>query len=524
MNICFDAQGKSVHGGRRGYLILAALLFLILFVGNIPPVESAGVNTERVSNILPQFHAYAEKTFNRSGVPGVAIAIVTGDTIPYIKCFGVKKSGSSDPVDAETVFQLASISKAFTATTLASLVGDGLLSWDDRVIDHFPDFRLYDPWVTDQMTIRDLMSHRSGLPEHTGDVLQNGFGYTRKDILYRLRYQKPVTGFRTTFGYQNYLITVAAETASRAMGEQWPDLISKRIFKPLGMTSASSRFDDFEKRQNRISTHTPVNGRMTPHELFNDDACSPAGGVSASINDMVKWTRMLLNGGEFEGKRIIAAEALEETRKPHTIKGSSTGEIACYGLGWFVTQAEGRMTVSHGGDFESGVSTIVSMVPSEKVGIIILTNAFQEGHILHAALTKVFYELYFTGKSETDWWPVIKEKFKKAIAGSILDPFEHLPKKPPHKSSGLPKSSYVGEYANSYYGTIKITSKGKDLNLYLGNKKVLRILTHWSGNIYKDEETNSGVIFAIGSDNKAFEVLVKCLDFNGRNGRFIRRQ
>jgi len=244
---------------------------------------STGIKHEDVKKILPQFDTYVAKTFEVSGVPGMALAVAFQDQILYLKTFGVRTAGMDDPVDPDTVFQLASISKSFTSLTIASLVGKGKLDWDDNVIDHYPEFRLYDPWVANHITIRDLLSHDSGLPEHSGDFLHNEFNYPRKEVIRRLRFLPPVADFRTTYAYQNYLISVAAECASRATGKEWPDIMSEYILKPLGMESTSSLFSDYKKAENKASSHILKDGRMTPQEPVNDDDCTPAGGVALPL-------------------------------------------------------------------------------------------------------------------------------------------------------------------------------------------------------------------------------------------------
>ncbi|TKJ45953.1 serine hydrolase [Candidatus Aerophobetes bacterium Ae_b3b] len=520
-----EGREKNFSFQRRLGCTLSWILLLLFFsVSDVSPIQSLQADANRVKKILPQFDAYARSTFKRSGVPGMAIAVVYQDKVQYLKCFGIRKVGSPEAVDADTIFQLASISKSFTSATIASMVGDGLLGWDERVIDHYPEFHLYDSWVVDQITIRDLLSHRSGLPEYIGDKLESEFKYDRQEILYRLRYQRPIAGFRSCYGYQNFLVTAAGEAAAKAVSKKWSDLVAERIFNPLDMSSTSAHFADVEKAENRVTGHVRKNDKMIPQALRRPDAQSPAGGVSSTISDMVKWVRMQLAGGDFEGKRIICVEALKETHKPQTIIHSSDNGLSCYGLGWFVDYSEGHKVVHHGGDFGTGISTSTFLIPSEQVGIVILTNAFPEGHILHTALTKTFNDLFFAGKNETDWWPIVKEEFEKALVESILDPFEHLPKTPSPKTPGLPSSSYVGEYENSYYGKIRVVERNHGLSLYMGHNKVPYKLTHWNGNIFKDEKTNSGMIFNIGSDGRAYEVLVKSLDFGGRNGRFVRTQ
>jgi CubicO group peptidase (beta-lactamase class C family) len=515
------------------YKIMVSFLTIFLILGCCTGSQdkiNETSNEFKLRNIIPQFDAYAGDTFNRSTVPGMAIAIVSGDKVIYQKCFGVRKAGFSDPVDNETVFPLASISKSFTSATIASLVGDGVLSWDDKVTDRYPGFKLYDPCATEQMTLRDLLCHRSGLPEYAGDELADPFECNNSEVIYHLRFLKPVAGFRAAYAYQNALVMAAAEAAGKSAGMEWEDLVAEKIFKPLGMRSSSSRCADFEKAKDRVESHVLANGTMKPNNFSFAGVLSASGGVSSNINDMAKYAIMQLSSGEFNGKKIISSDALNETHKPHTLIGLSNNSMTAYGLGWEVRSADGRIELFHGGDLDVGISTLVKLFPSDRVGIVVLTNAFREGHILKFALTKTFEDLYFKGEIMADRWAEVEEEVKKAMAGpSILDPYEHLPPAPANATPALPLASYTGEYRNDYYGTIKIVQKGDQLQVYTGRSKDPRNLTHWDRDIFRDEAMgsmnepiNAAAIFTIGSDGKAFQVLMKAFDFNGRNGTFTR--
>jgi len=381
---------------------------------------------KNTGSAIPQFDAYAEKIFQRSGVPGMAVAIVQNDTVVYLRTFGVKNTTTQEPVDNYTRFQLASISKSFTTATIASMVGDGHLSWDDTVISRNPGFRLNDSYVTEHATLRDLLTHRTGLPAYAGDDFQYELGYNRSEIQGHLWLIKPVSKFRTAYNYTNAGVTAAAETAAKRAGMPWETLVTERLIVPAGLTNTSPRFVDFASSPDHADTYAPVNGTMTAMPLINDDPNSPAGGVSSTITDMTRYARLQLNDGIIDGKQIIAAQALRETHTPQMIMRMTNTSITTYGMGWDVTSADGRMTVSHGGDLTSGVSTLITLYPEDKMAIVVLTNAFPEGHALCSAVTNGWSDLYFTGKTERDWYGEMDAKIKAALKpdASVSNPRE----------------------------------------------------------------------------------------------------
>src|SRR5450756_2081681 len=245
-----------------------------------PSAEAAArraAATVAVKAILPEFDAQAEDIFTRSQAPGAAVAVVAGDGAVYVRCFGIREVGKPEKVDKDTVFQLASISKSFTTTMLAALVGEREIGWDDPVEKYWPGFALWDPWVSRHVTFRDLTAHRSGLPEYAGDELEQ-FGYGRMEILRRLRYLEPVAGFRAAYAYQNALPTAAAEGASRATGESWERLVRSRVLAPLGMDATVLSYRDYLDAPNRSGSHTMVDGTMRAGTPADDDNFAPRGG------------------------------------------------------------------------------------------------------------------------------------------------------------------------------------------------------------------------------------------------------
>lgn len=482
------------------------------------PVQKYLTCAQGIEEIILKFDAYVKETFQKSCVPGAAVAVVYQNQTVYLKCLGVKRIGSSDPVDPNTVFQIGSCSKAFTSATIASLVDEGKIDWDDKVIQHYPKFKMYDPWVTQHITIRDLLCHRSGLPEHTGDELVLTFKYNTAESIYRMRFMKPDTEFRTTFEYNNILFTLAGEAATRASVMEWYELIAEKIFKPLEMNATSARFVDFVNSGNKVCNHMTINGTVMVQEPLDFDAMAPAGSISSSINDMVKWLRFQLDGGKFNGKQVVSPQSIAETHKPHIFLASTDKSISAYGLGWGVSSKEGRVFLEHAGSVITSNSYMGIILP-DKLGVVFLSNEGPYGAAFTQALALTFYDLYLKGKSEIDYWPILKQMVEEQMK---KDPYEHLPDKPTNATPHLPLEVYVGEYYSDYYGKITIVQNGSGLQLYPGNNPVPLNLTHWSGNVFKEELTNTAANFTVSFDGLPREVVVKMFDYGGRNGTFTR--
>ena len=492
-----------------------------------PSAEAAAARraaaTVAVKAIFPQFDAQAQDIFTRSRAPGAAVAVVAGDGAVYVRCFGVREVGKPEKVDKDTVFQLASISKSFTTTMLAALVGEREIGWDDPVEKYWPGFALWDPWVSRHVTFRDLTAHRSGLPEHAGDELEQ-FGYGRMEILRRLRYLEPVAGFRAAYAYQNALPTAAAEGASRATGASWERLVRTRVLAPLGMDATVLSYRDYLDAPDRSGSHTMVDGTMQAGAPADDDTFAPVGGVSSSIADMVSYLRMQLNGGALAGVRVAGDKALTATHAATTVIGDDDTGPTAYALGWETYGYLGRRVVQHGGDFSAGVSTMISMAPADGVGIVVLTNAFPEGHALAAALTKTLYDLYMEGAQQEDWLTEEQPLLQDKLNGSILDPYEHLPPQPPpDAASPRDRAVYEGAFANAYYGRVTVRrGPGSGLSVRLGRGVTLRYVP-WDGDTWRQPETDTAVVFSV-RDGHARSVRLMVLDFAGRDGLLVRRR
>src|SRR6266536_3679509 len=255
--------------------------------------EKSRVASEQVTHAIQELEQLAEKQIQENALPGLAIAVVFQDKVAYAKGFGVRDVNTKAPVDADTVFQLASVSKPIGSTVVAELVGEGKITWDSKLSALDPTFEMFDPWVTRQITVRDMYAHRSGLPDHAGDLLED-IGFTRAEILFRLRYQHPDSSFRSHYAYTNFGMTEGAVAAVRPYQLEWEEACAQKLYKPLGMTSTSSRYADFIARQNKALGHVLVDGKWVQKFKRDPDAQSPTGGVSSSVNDLTKWMRLQL--------------------------------------------------------------------------------------------------------------------------------------------------------------------------------------------------------------------------------------
>src|SRR5438477_9604194 len=365
---------RSIFLAQTLALILAAPVW-------INGEERSHVTSEQITHAVQELQKFAQKQINENTLPGLAIAVVFQDKVVYAKGFGVRDVNTKASVDADTVFQLASLSKSIGSTVVAELVGEGKITWDSKLSVLDPTFEMFDPWVTREITIRDMYAHRSGLPAHAGDLLED-LGFTRAEILHRLRYQHPDSSFRSHYAYTNFGLTAAAVAAAKAYGMEWETASEERLYKTLGMTSTSSRHSDFLGRANKALGHVLVSGKWAQKFQRDPDTEAPAGGVSSSVNDLTKWMRLELANGKFEDKTIVDEKALLEARRPHMLTGYNpfTGIPTSYGLGWNVSYDDhGRLHLNHSGAFALGAATYVLLLPSEQLGIAVLTNAYPIG-------------------------------------------------------------------------------------------------------------------------------------------------
>ena len=448
-----------------------------------PPQLAPGVALpdNAVDNAVTKLDRIIGDLMSSSGIPGMAVAVVHGGKTLYAKGFGVRDTGRPDKVDADTVFQLASLSKPIAATVVAHQAGIRDLTWDAQVVAHLPWFALSDPAVTGMLTVADLFAHRSGLPEHAGDMLED-LGYDRRAVLERLRLL-PLAPFRTSYAYTNFGVTAAAEAVAAAAGQPWEDLSEQVLYRPLGMASTSSRFADYESRPNRAVGHVKVDGSYQPRYTRDADAQSPAGGVSASVNDMTHWLTMMLAGGQYNGLQVVEPSALLPALTPQMVSNPPSEPAmrsGFYGYGFNIgTTAAARLQFSHSGAFDLGAATNFVIIPSADVAIVALTNAAPVG--VPETLTAEFADLVQFGEIRQDW----RTLYAGAFAG-MDRPFGELAGQQPPAESPPPRplQSYAGTYANDYWGPATVSVKDGGLTLSMGPRPENYPLNHWDGDTF----------------------------------------
>lgn len=501
-----------------GATITLAAIGLVCFTPLLGSLQ-ADTTLPRVLNATSKLEREIQREMRKSGLPGLAVAVVYKDKVIYARGFGVREKGTFKLVTANTVFQLASLSKPVGSTVIASLVGRGVVQWDSRIAELDPDFAMYDPAVTSELTIADLYSHRSGLPGHIGDILED-IGYSREEILYRLRFQPPAGTFREYYAYTNFGMTEGAVAVAKKVGSPWEQISNRLLYRPLGMDSTSSTFADFMSQKNRAVGYTRIDGKWVHIEQRDPDAQSPAGGVSSTVLDMAKWMRLQINGGLFKGQQIVDAEALEATHEPHI----TTDNGGKYGYGWNVsTDPQGRRRISHSGAFQLGTGTTVSLIPSEKLGIIILTNG--EAFGLVEGLAANFMDNALHGSPTREWIALYEQAFAdiRDEDWAMSRQYDVPPKNP---APPLAVSAYVGTYSNPFYGAARVVQQNSGLVLLLGPNEKPYPMTHWDGNTYTyvtDGEMGAGTsgIFFTVENGVASDMRIEYFDKN-QNGTLTR--
>lgn len=489
-----------------------------------PDFAKQTITLAQVQKAIDEIDALAQKQIDSGAAPGLAISVVFDDKMIFAKGYGLRQVGKPEKVDADTVFQLASVSKPVGSAILARAVADKYCTWDTKIADLDPDFALAEPWVTANLSVRDLYAHRSGLADHAGDLLED-LGWDRTQVLHQLRYLEPASSMRSKYAYTNYGITEGAVAVSKKVGKSWEDLSDEWLYKPLGMESTSSRYADFAARPNKASGHMRLDGKWAHRVQRMPDGQSPAGGVSSSVNDMAKWMRMQIAQGRFEGKQIVPAEAIAETHKPQIVTGSSpiNGLPEFYGLGFNVSyDRHGRLVLGHSGAFALGAGTNVKMIPAEKLGICVLVNSAPEG--VAETLANIFVDTAIYGKPTQDWAALFKQIFADpATLGEFVGGFGKPPAKP---VAALSNAAYVGVYDNKYFGKIKITDNGGALSATMGNGITVS-LKHFDRDNFtfdmlrENIMSNNGVTFAVGGDGKAESLTIDTFNQDGQ-GRFER--
>jgi CubicO group peptidase (beta-lactamase class C family) len=473
---------------RRPFLAAVTLVALPLFVARgvvaAPPAPARSREAAEalaVRRAVAALPADVRAILARTGVPGVAVAVVHDDRVLYAAGFGVRDVEAGGAVGPDTVFQIASISKPVSATVVAASLGRGALqSWETPVAPHLPGFALADAWVSEHVTVADLFAHRSGLPGGFGNDLEAlGFGWPA--IVARARLA-PLAPFRASYAYSNAGLTMGALAAANAAGLPWHELAREAVFEPLRMTRTTFRRDALDAMTDVAALHQQAGGRWVRGPRRDASLQAPAGGASSTVNDLARWMRMILAGGTFEGKTVVPRAALERvTSLEVRTTPEPAARIGGYGLGLEVIAEDGEPVAwTHSGAFTHGAATQVFLVPSRRLGIVTLTNGWPIG--APEAINRTFVDRVLHGKPTDD---------HLATIGAFFAPFttptrtlEGAPR-PAVPEPPAPLAAYAGHYHGDYFGDATVALEGDHLTLAMGPDAGTRgPLVHWNGDLF----------------------------------------
>lgn len=490
-----------------------SLLFVLVSLFAFSQVEEKKLD-ELIQNTL--------KTFD---VPGISVGIIKDGKMVYAKGFGVSSLTTKQKMDENTLVGIASNSKGFTATALAILADEGKLNFDDKVTKFIPEFQMYDAYVSQEVTIKDLITHRAGLGLGQGDLMffPEGGSLTVNDIIHNVRYLKPKNSFRSTLDYNNIMFIVAGEVIHRVSGLSWAEFIEQKILKPVGMTSSFGSYSRAKaaKVSNIIDAHAPVDGKViqVPHD-WNETA-NAAGGILSNIKDMTIWAEFLMNGFTTkDGKKLVSDKQIQQLwnlqiSTPVALKNSYDSNFGGYGLGWFLTDVKGHKQIYHTGGL-IGTVTQFTLIPDMKLGIVVLTN--QQSGAAFSTITNTVKDSYL-GIADRNWLKTYGERMEKMNAG-----FEKEKKEVFAKSELFPKDKmlqpkpeqFTGTYKDDWFGEVMISQEGKTYRIFCKNSPRLKgELLPFSNNTFiakwddRSYDADAFVIFNYDENGKAQSAKIK---------------
>jgi CubicO group peptidase (beta-lactamase class C family) len=477
------------------------------------------------------FENRVEQLRQQVGVPGMSIAIVEDHKITLSKGFGVRALGSVEAADADTIFPTGSTGKAFTVAALAVLVDQGKIKWDDKVIDHLPGFQMYDAWVTREMTVRDLLVHRSGLGLGAGDLLfVPRTNLSRAESVRRLRYIKPATSFRSGFAYDNILYMVAGQLIEAVTGQTWETFTAEHVLKAAGMRNSTTDDEHRFATVDRAQPHARMNGglrgigdqsRLDERDDLGHNA-SPAGGLAISANDMARWLMIQLDAGKLppgETGRLFSEAAHEEMWRPTILQPITPRPdelkltqpmFNTYALGWDVRDYRGAKIVWHGGAVFGFLAAVV-LIPEKQVGFSILINS-EDGEIINGLMFELLD--HYLGQPAADW-PAKFLAYKQQRVQDALKAYKAVAAKPAKAGPSLPLAHYVGTYSDPWYGNIDIVQTKTGLSIdFKSTPRMGGALEHWQYDSFItrfDDKTiePAYVTFGLNADGRVERITMR---------------
>ncbi|NYF30709.1 serine hydrolase [Sphingopyxis sp. JAI108] len=468
---------------------------------------------------------------NTFGAPGVSIAIVEDGKTTLSRGWGVRKLGDPAPIDAQTIFQTGSTGKAMTAAALAVLVDEGEIGWDDPVIEHMPWFRMHDPWVTREITIRDLLVHRSGLGTGQGDLLFIPRSQlTRKQTVERVAHLRPKTSFRSAYAYDNILYAVAGQLIEEVSGQTWEEFIRARVLRAGGMNNAASDDEERFRIANRSWPHARVSGALRglgPQQLLDErDAfgrnIAPAGGLALSADDMAAWLKIQLAHGALPGGgRLFSEEQAKQmwtpvmpmpiAPLPEALKPAQPTQQA-YALGWQVQDYRGHRIIQHGGGVFGSIARVV-LIPGGNVGFAIMMNSEDSGLLL--GLTHELLDHYLD-QPDFDWATKWEDWYQARLAGGV-ESLRQAKASPAKVGPSLNPVGYAGRYRDPWYGDVVIAEGAKGLTIdFTSTPRMAGRLKHWHYDSFVTEFDDPAiepahVSFALDADGAVAGATMKAV-------------
>jgi CubicO group peptidase (beta-lactamase class C family) len=470
-----------------------------------------------------------ETAMLRFNVAGVAVSIVKDGKIIHNKGYGVKSIETGEKINQHTNFAIASNSKAFTATALAILVDEDKLSWQDKVKDHIPEFKMYNYYVTENFTIQDLLTHRSGLGLGAGDLMffPDGNNFTIKDILSSFQHFQPTSAFRTKYDYDNLLYIVAGEVIARVSGRSWEEFVDKRIIKPLGMDHTYNAFSLMKDKSNLALPHVDQAGKLKQFESFEDPKTGAAGGMYSNVDDLSQWMLVQLNKGRYGEKlekKLFSEAGQREMWKIHTPLTANShprynSHFAGYGLGWFLKDVKGNMSVSHTGGLP-GMLSQTTLIPDLNLGVVVLTNTADGGAGVFSALTQTIVDSYL-GLGDFGWIDYYAGRFGQmqqtadSVTTKVWARVQAADKK------NVQVEDFLGVYEDKWFGKVEVFMNGErlwfksyrspKLNGSMHYYKANTFAIKWE---YQDMPADAFATFTMDEEGKAQSIKMKGISPN----------
>ncbi len=468
-------------------LAAVAVLVVSLFMAPVWAKTGKGMSESQIDRLV-------KRSMDTFTVPGIAVGVIKDGKVIYSKGFGVRENGKPGKIDDETLFAIASNSKAFTTMALSLLADEGKLKWDDKIVDYIPGFRMYDPWVTQEFTIRDLVTHRSGLGLGAGDLMfWPSSGFSREEITANLRYLKPVSSFRTEYAYDNLLYIVAGEIIPAVTGQSYEDFVDERILAPLNMKYCAANRSRLKGEANIAEPHAVIEGKLQKVDRLEAPweraIIAAAGGLQCSVKSMLRWVGMHLRGGELPNGSVLLSQKLhDELWKPQTITNTRASDkewhgtqFSAYGLGFGLKDAHGYKWVSHGGGL-LGMVTHVDMVPELNLGVVVLTNQ-QSGSAMGSIYTSII-KSYMPEARQEDWISKL-DKYSSERKQQALAKVDAAMSGVRQKAPSLPLSAYIGVYKDPWFGDVVISEQNGELYFKsLRSEKLEGAMEHFNQNSF----------------------------------------